>query len=257
VEFNGISILGSIQPDRLAPLLADANDGLVPRLLWAWPDKLPPSIPKKPADLDALESVYRRLDNLVWGRNSDGDNEAMMVPLSDAGATMFHIWEVENAASAADAGSLFETFIGKMSGTVLRLALVSELTGWAFSGGAEPREVSAHSVAAAIKWVEDYGKPMAARVYGDAAVPQPERNASLFARYIRKHKLAEVNMRAMRLHPHKQHLKPLQAKGMMEEAFGLLVDAGWLMPSPSREGEAPGQTRKDFRVNPAIHRRET
>jgi hypothetical protein len=171
VEFNGISILGSIQPDKLVPLLAGANDGLVPRLLWAWPDKLPPAIPSRPADLDALESVYRRLDSLPWAQSCDGAREAVLVSLSHSAAEMFHQWEVENASGAGDGGSLYEAFAGKMSGAALRLSLVSELTTWAFSGGSEPTEISARSVAAAIKWVEDYAKPMAQRVYGDAAVP--------------------------------------------------------------------------------------
>jgi hypothetical protein len=75
------------------------------------------------------------------------------------------------------------------------------------------------------------------------------------ARYIRKERMAEVNMRAMRLHPHKPHLKPLLEKGAMEAAFEVLVDAGWLMPTPSRDSDNPGQPRKDYRVNPAVLRR--
>jgi hypothetical protein len=255
VEFNGISILGSIQPDKLVPLLAGANDGLVPRLLWAWPDKLPPTIPTHPADLDGLENLYRRLDSLQWGSDDDGKPAAKIVSLSDQAAAMFHEWEKANAASDGDGGSLYEAFVGKMSGTALRFSLVSEMTSWACAGGAEPDCVSARSVAGAIKWIEDYAKPMAQRVYGDAAVPQAERQAALLARYIRKLGEAEVNMRALRLHPHKQHLKPLQDKGATESAFEALVDAGWLMPHHSRDGDNPGQPRKDYRVNPAVLRR--
>ena len=134
----------------------------------------------------------------------------------------------------------------------LRLALVSEMTAWAYSGGAEPSEVSARSIAAAIEWIEDYAKPMAERVYGDAAVPVGDRNASLLARYIVKERLTQINMRQLRLHPHKRHLRPLQEKGLLEEAIAVLEGSGWLMADPSREGSQPGQQRKDYRVNPAV-----
>jgi hypothetical protein len=257
IRFNGISVLGSIQPDKLAPLLAGGNDGLIPRILWAWPEKLPPRRPTRRADLDLLGLAYRRLDSLLWGTDEQGHQAPVILALDEDAAALFHAWEVENATSDGDGGSLYETFVGKMSGAVLRLALVSELTAWAFDDGPEPRSVSKKPIAAAIRWVEDYAKPMAARVYGDAAVSKTDRNAALLARYIRKHKLETVNMRALRLHPHKQHLKPLQGKiqgrDAMAEAFEVLEDAGWIMPAFSRDGGNPGQPKKDYRVNPAVH----
>lgn len=252
VPFNGMSVLGSIQPDRIVPLLAGANDGLIARILWAWPDKLPPSRPTGRVNMEALKSVYLRLDQLAWGLDAEGKRTPVVLPLSEHAASLFHQWEVANASSDGDGGSLYEAFVGKMSGTALRLALVCELTRWAFSSEPEPGEVSTASVAAAIKWCEDYAKPMAARVYGDAAVPESDRNAALLARYVRKQKLEIVNLRALRLHPHKQHLKPLLGKGAMNEAAEALVDAGWFMPAPSRDGDGPGRERKDFRVNPAV-----
>lgn len=252
VPFNGMSVLGSIQPDRIAPLLAGANDGLISRMLWAWPEKLPPRRPDGRVDMDTLKAVYLRLDQLRWSVDADGKRAPIVLRLSDPAAAMFHEWEVENAASEGDGGNLYESFVGRLSGTALRLALVSELTCWAFSNEREPVEVSAASVAAAIRWCEDYAKPMAARVYGDAAVSEGDRNAALLARYIRKQKPDLVNVREMRLHPHKSALKPLLAKGAMNDAFEALVDAGWLMPSPSREGDSTGRGRKDYRVNPAV-----
>ena len=187
--------------------------------------------------------------------NGNGDRVAVTIPLAAPAAAMFHEWAVENAASDGDGGSLYESFVGKMSGAALRLSLVSELTAWAYAGGAEPGEISTRSVAAAIKWVEDYAKPMAQRVYGDAAVSVADRNAALLARYIVKHGLTDVNMRDMRLAPHKRYLKPLLEKGAMEEAFEVLTGSGWLRPNPSREGDSQGQPRKDYRVNPAVHGR--
>lgn len=252
VGFCGISVLGSIQPDRIADLLKGTNDGLVPRLLWAWPEKMPPRRVSGRVDMARLETAYQRLEMLRWGTDEGGDRAPIVLRLADDAADLFHEWEVENAASDGDGGALYEAFTGKMSGAALRLALVSELTGWAFEGGAEPDVVSKRSVAAAITWVEDYAKPMAARVYGDAAVPEGERNAALLARYIRKARLPVINLRELRRHPHKPHLKPLQGKGALEDAIELLENAGWLRADYSRDGDAPGRPRLDYAVNPKV-----
>ncbi|MCT2559242.1 YfjI family protein [Tsuneonella sp. YG55] len=252
LRFTGISVLGSIQPDKIVELLAGANDGLVPRILWAWPEKMPPRRPSAPVSMAALERAYERLEMLQWGRDAEGREDRIVLRLTGSAADLFHEWELENAASDGDGGSLYEAFAGKMSGAALRLALVCEMTEWAFGNGAEPAEVSKQSVAAAIKWVENYAKPMAHRVYGDAAVSVADRNAALLARYVRKHRFETVNLRELRQHPHKQHLKPLQAKGALDEAVEVMVDAGWLLPAFQRDGETKGQPRKDYRVNPAV-----
>ena len=140
-----------------------------------------------------------------------------------------------------------------MDGTVLRLALVGELAGWAYTGGSEPVEVSADSLVAAAAWVDDYAKPMAERVYGDAALPDLERNAATLARYIRKARLWQINKRDLKRTPHKSKLPNLRDKDAMDGAVQHLVDAAWLMECPSREGGTIGRHREDYLVNPAIH----
>ncbi|AKM06120.1 DUF3987 domain-containing protein [Pelagerythrobacter marensis] len=251
VDFCGISVLGSIQPDKIVPLMGGANDGLVPRIIWAWPEKMLPRRPSERVNTTRLEAAYQRLEMLGWGTDAEGKQAPVVLPLAPSGATMFEKWDAENSATSGDGGNLNEAFVGKMSGAVLRLALVAELTGWAFNGGEEPHVVSDASLAAAIKWVEGYAKPMAARVYGDAAVPEAERNAALLARYIRRERLSLVNLRELRRSPHKPHLKPLQPKGALEDAVELLENASWLRPEWHREG-GPGQPRKDYIVNPKV-----
>ena len=53
-----------------------------------------------------------------------------------AAADVFEQWQADNSAVDDDAGSLFKSFVGKMDGVVLRLALVAEMSAWAFGGGA-------------------------------------------------------------------------------------------------------------------------
>ena len=252
IPFNGVSVLGSIQPDKVVDHLDGANDGLVPRILWAWPEKLPPKPQTIRVDRSALEAAYSRLDLLSWAEDEAGERVAKVLRLDDDAAAVFAEWDETNAITDAEGSSLYAAFAGKLSGAVLRLALVAELTQWAFNGGGEPATISMRSLSAAIEFCEDYAKPMAQRVYGDAAVSVDDRNASLLARYVLKNSLRSVNMRELRQHPHKGHLKPLQAKGAMDAAFEVMQDAGWLRPAFSRDGDTPGQQRKDYDVNPAV-----
>ena len=62
---------------------------------------------------------------------------------------------------------------------------------WSTCGGrgsagyeAPPSRISCRAVNAAAALIEDYFKPMAARVYGDAALPEADRLAAVFARWI-------------------------------------------------------------------------
>lgn len=252
IRFCGISVLGSVQPDKLVPLMAGANDGLIPRLVFAWPEKQEPRRPRGRIDRATLERAYQRLEMLQWGSDETGRQQPITLSLTDEAADVFEAWEKDNHRGAGDGGSLYETFAGKVGGLVVRLALLRELTGWAFGDGAEPASVSLTSLAAAINWCEEYAKPMAARVYGDAAVSEGDRNASLLARYIRRNRLDKVNMRELRRSPHKQHLKPLQAKDGIESAIAVLLDHNWLAPAFERDGANAGQPRKDFLVNPAV-----
>lgn len=88
IGFNGVSVLGGIQPAKLAAALFDfPDDGLVARFLWAWPDKITTiQRPRQLADLGALSQVYQRLDGLSWGYDAQGQRKARIIPLADDAA---------------------------------------------------------------------------------------------------------------------------------------------------------------------------
>ncbi|MDR3448714.1 MAG: DUF3987 domain-containing protein, partial [Alphaproteobacteria bacterium] len=199
VPFNGVSVAGGIQPGKLADcLLSGTDDGLLARFLWTWPDKLAFNRPTRMADIPALEGAYRRLDGLQWGHDAEGQPVAITLPLSAHAADLFEAWQRDNAEVDADASGLLKSFYGKLDGALLRLALTAELSAWAWRGGDEPREISLATIEAAAEWIDDYAKPMAQRVYGDASLPMAERNAATLARYIVKAGLHTINRRELR-----------------------------------------------------------
>jgi hypothetical protein len=145
ISFNGVSVVGGIQPEKLADALfarGAADDGLVARFLWAWPERAEYVRPRRCADQDALKTLYERLDGLAWGTGHDFQQVPICLDLDDNAADLFEAFERANLDAGDDAGGLFKSFCGKLPGTVLRLALVSELARWAYSGGPEPQSIS-------------------------------------------------------------------------------------------------------------------
>lgn len=251
VPFNGVSVVGGVQPSKLAAALFNGpDDGLVARFLWAWPDKLPFKRPRRPADMAILEAVYRRLDGLSWAIGSDGRDAPVTLALDADAADIFEDWQADNSATDLEATGLYASFVGKMDGVVLRLALVAEMSRWAFSGGDEPRSVTARSLIAAAAFVDDYAKPMAQRVYGDAALPKVERDAAVLARYLIRLNQRVVNKRALSRSPHKSE------HGLRGDALGdaleHLATADWLRDASARDGESIGRKREDYAVNPRV-----
>lgn len=255
VPFNGVSVVGGIQPEKLADALfgkGKPDDGLVARFLWAWPDRPAYERPRRCGDHSTVSSLYRRLDGLAWGVDKDGRNIAVTLPLDAAAADVFEQFERSNRDAADEAAGLYKSFCGKLGGMVLRLALVCELSRWAYSGGPEPRSISATTIAAVAEFVDEYAKPTALRVFGDAALPLVERNAATLARLILRHKLKRVNARELKRSPYKQHLPGMREADPLNDALAFLVDADWLKPIGSRAAGTLGRRTSDFAVNPAV-----
>lgn len=250
LPFSGVSVVGGIQPDRLSDeLLGSVDDGLVARFIWCWPDKVPFGRPRGMVDASRLERAYRTLDGISWGIAENGDRAHITLPLTEQAADMFEEWGKQQQNDADDAGPLYKGTVGKMTGIALRIALVIEYLNWADRGGSEPIRVSHDALAAALDLADCYIKPMALRVYGDAALPAVERNAATMARYIVKHRLARVNARDIRREWRLPGLKTAEA---VKDAIDQLTDAEWLRPAPGRQGETTGRQRSDFLVNPKI-----
>lgn len=251
IPFNSVSVIGGIQPGKLADcLLGATDDGLAARLLFTWPERPAFSRPTSTADLTGFKAALHRLDGLAWDYSEDGKLKPVRVPLDPAAADIFDAAQQFYRDQESDAGGLLKSYIGKLSGLTLRLALASEFAGWAYRGGPEPSSIKAETIKAVADFVESYALPMAERVYGDAALPVDERNAATLARYIKRNRLRSINTRDVQ---RTARLPGMREASDIAPAVEALVEAGWLRPDPSRKGGGVGRHKADFAVNPSIH----
>ena len=193
-----VAVLGGTQPDRLVDLLHSPDDGLQSRFLWMWPNAVPPRRPTRCPDAAAALEAFRRLAELplVLGA-SDERPRPFICPLEDGAAALFDQWRHDHAAIEVS-GALASAF-GKAPGHLLRLALVLEHLWWSGSAGyAPPSRIGRHALSAAAALIEDYFKPMAIRVFGDAALPEADRLATTLARWLLRERPKVVNARDLR-----------------------------------------------------------
>jgi Protein of unknown function (DUF3987) len=254
IRHHAISILGSIQPDRLATLLLNGDDdGLASRFLFVWPDPLPPRRPSTKTDNAIVANALRRLRTLD-SRLADEDEEVCSValPIEQSALVAFQQWREQHYIASQLQSGFIASAYGKMPGLSIRIALTLELLQWAAGpiGDPAPQIVSAKSLGAALNLVETYIKPMLARVYGDAALPLIDQNAATLARAILRRRVDRINATEIR---RSWKLPGLREAPAVKSAIEALVDAGWLFSAGTRAGETTGRLRSDWAVNSAIY----
>ena len=195
-----------------------------------------------------MRGAFERLAGLT--------SDAIVLPLeADAADAFQHWWEGEHSKAVAGvSGVLAETY-SKMSGGVLRIALALEYIWWATGNASpEPDVVSYNAIAHALIIVDEWAKPMAARVLAEASVPLSQQRATALARWLITTKRDRFNARTV-LRKHRGQLPGIRETKDMDEACAALVDAGWLRPAGTRDGDTKGRATKAFEVNPAALRR--
>lgn len=241
-----VAVYGGTQPERLAALMRGADDGMMARLLWAWPDPVPFRLGQ---GAPGVQSATAALDRLRMLDLRPGDPPLpVMVPLADEARPMIETLGRDMQDRQGSAGGLLRSAIGKARGHALRLALVIEHLWWSAEDGmaAPPAVISARAFAAAASLVEDYFLPMAERVYGDAACPVAERNAATLARWIHANRPPEVHIRRMQ---REVRLPGLRTADEIRAACEALVEAEWLTAPEPASGFGTGRTRLAYSVN--------
>ena len=245
-----IGVLGGVQPDRLTDLIAGPDDGQQARFIWSWPDKVPPRRPVRHASFEGGRAALQKLIELPLIPGEDGTPRPFLCPVADDAAEIFDQWRREHS-EAEVSGSLASAF-GKAPGHLLRLALVLEHLWWCAktSIAMPPNRISKAAVLAAAGLVDDYLKPMAERVFGDAALPEGDRIAATVAGWILREKPAVLNARDLR---RKARLPGLREAEKVKLALNVLVEADWLRPVFGRAGDRTGRQREDYQINPRLY----
>lgn len=246
-ESLAVSIVCGIQPDRLVTLLLSGDDdGLAARFLWAWPEPQKPRRPTRGLDAKgALVRLRRLLALLALSANA-------WIGLSGPAAGLIQAWREEVAEKETQVSGLMVSWLGKLPGYAVRLSLVLEYLWWCGEEelSPEPQEISAEATHAAIAFLDAYAVPMAHRVFGDAGVSQADRDTHSLAKWLTGQKSlpGTVNARELR----RGGALPTQDPERYDQALQELSEAGWLRRAPSRAGNLPGRTKKDWRLNPAL-----
>jgi len=243
-----VAVYGSTQPDKLAAFMREADDGLLGRMLWAWPEPLPFRLgqvaPGAQWAIGALDRL-RKLDL------QPGDPpQPIMISLTNEARAMIEEFGREMQERQSSAGGLMRSALGKTRGAALRLALVLEMMWWCSEEGMAPppSAVSARAFAAAASLVGDYFVPMAERVYGDAAASREDRNAATLARWIMREHPAEVHVRRLQ---REVRLPGLRNADDIHAAALVLIDADWLS-LPARGAEFGQRGRSAYPINPRL-----
>jgi hypothetical protein len=244
-----VAVHGGTQPDKLAALMRDADDGLLSRFLWGWPAPIPFKLGEAPTRVPWAIAALDKLRELDLHRQGEVP-EPLMVPLSEKAKPLLVAFGKEMQERQAAAGGLLCSAYGKARGHALRLALVLEYLWWCGEDGmaSPPTEISVRAIIAAAHLLTDYFMPMAERVYGDAAIPLADRNATTLARWIRSERPEEVYVRHVQRVVHLPRLTTAEA---IHAAAAVLVEADWLLP-PRPATEFGQKRREAYAINPQL-----
>ncbi|MEH6476220.1 MAG: YfjI family protein [Sneathiella sp.] len=241
-----IGVIGGVQPEKLSELLSKgADDGFMARFLMVWPDPVPPKRHAGAAHSPKYLDAIRRLKSLEMALDENGNQTPVIKELSPEAADLHFEWRKKNAEEDKEIYGLVRSHHGKLPGIVLRLAVTLEYLSWCLSERPEPENISATSLGYAAHLVDEYFKPMAARVYGDAALPVNEKGAAMVARRIMRDKPVIVNAGDVRRY---WKLPGLRHKDTVSAALSVLVECGWLSLIDNKHPD--GRSKHDYRVNP-------
>jgi hypothetical protein len=243
-----IGVLGGAQPDKLPAIISAPDDGLLSRILWAWPETLPAfTLARQAANNLLAKNAFNRLVSLAMSADENGNPQPRFVPLTSEAENVLEQFAQEMRHETRDRSGLMAGAIGKARGHVLRLSCILEFLWWTGQrSGAEPTHISVQSVQRAAAFVADYFLPMAERALGDAAIPAADRRAMILAQYLRKMRLTKFNARDVR----RKIGGELREAKHMDEACETLSEAGLIRFLLG--GEAFGRRAKNYEVNPAI-----
>lgn len=129
VEYPCVSVVGSIQPEKLHVLDIEAGDGMVERFLFVWPDARMQPDSERDISVEAEQGyveVWNRLYALEMGEDEYGSPAPRDVPLSHDAVPAWKAYKraLKRAADEPGTPTFMRGVLGKMKAHFPRLALI-------------------------------------------------------------------------------------------------------------------------------------
>ena len=246
--------MGGIQPDRLKSLLFKSDDdGLLARFLPIWPDPAPVKRPQAKADASLIETTLTRLLSLEPVTDDAGNTRPWIFHFTESARGLLDGFRLQCREWEGQADGSMLSFIGKLPGLSVRLALVLALLDWAADSDDLPAAISEGNYARAAHLLSAYFLPMARRAYSDAATPKPDRAARRLVAIIREKGWHHFSSRDVQ----RLDRAGLGSQAELDPALALLTEGDCIRPIASEGTAKGGRPMRRFAVNPAIHRMTT
>lgn len=245
-----VGVTGCIVPDNLRNLLLKVeDDGLLARLIPVWPDRAPVARPTRQPDDHFAESAFEKLYRLDMVPDTEGNPRPYFVSFTDAARDLLlEFKKMTRDLEDAEEG-LLVSFIGKMPGFAVRLALILAHLDWAGDGAGEPpREVDDKHFARAAHFVEEYALPMARRAYADASQSNEDRAGRRLAQLIVDEGLETFTVREIT----QRGRSGLKQAAEVKSAIAMLAEAGWLNETKVAPSSTGGRPQTVWTVHQAV-----
>ena len=234
-----VSILGTIQPQKLEEVLKKADDGLLSRFLFAFSKAKISEEPKDIIDERKIGHIFEKIDDIPLKEER--------ISLSPEAKEIFNKWHREHEIKTQRYTSgLLQSSYGKMGGQVVRLSCALEHIKWALSDETEPPQtISQDAVLKAIVLIEDYFKPMTEKVLVKHSHCRNNNQLLAFIRYLKDRKIQVFNVRDLR----RKRKFPSLEEDEEKKFLSALIEVN-IIASSGREGA--GRPPKNYIVNPKL-----
>lgn len=241
-----ISIIGSLQPDRLSEALTGADDGMAARFLYSWPETPRYRSILQHRAVDYVEALSRL--SRVAGTVGTVENPKVLIFTPDA-LGLFDTFLRDLHVEAEGQEGLEAGFLGKGRGTVVRLAGALALLRWSEGegvGGAP--SICTDDIRDAAGLWSDYFRLHAQAAIYRAGRNSQDRNARKVVRWLTTSGVAEVSREDIRRDALAQAVDAAGA----DLVINRLIDANVLRALPADTGPNGGRPPLRWVVNPSL-----
>ena len=241
-----VSVLATIQPDRLKEALRENDDGLAARFLYAWPGAQPY---RALADLqiarddEALE-MLRRLARLART-----PSDPLALPFDQHGVKALDGFLAGLHAERCKTEGLEAAWLGKGRAAVARLAGALELLAWSGSSAPGlPGHIGRDQVEAAANLWTGYFRPHARALFDRVAPTDYSRRVRRVARWLKDSRATVVSREDVRCHALARTVNADDAQQVLYRLDSL----GFVRPDLADDGGGRGRPARRWQINPAL-----